>query len=989
VSGLENGGSYWLSMNTDEQELLRRYTRLNDEAAFAELVSRYIDIVHSAAQRQTGDPENARDITQDVFSSLARKAGRLNSEVILSGWLHQATRFAARQLHRNNHRRKNREQEAVMLKTNEEPDRWAEVAPLLDEAVGNLDEADRSAVLLRFFERRPLAEVGGALGISEEAARKRVSRAVEKLRSQLEQKGIATTSTGIAAVLLAHAAEAVPTALTASVASAATATAAATGWLTWVTLPKLAAGVAVLAVGAYLAIRPNEAPIRPPGNATEPLPDNVVVVDYVAPPAAADSEATPDDRPDVADSTLAQADVRAAGGEVKAGLILELRSEATGEPVAGANIEYWAWGKNNYFKRQTLHSDAKGVCAVVLPEKATHLYLITQKEGLADTKLEWAPERGDIVPASYQLMLENAVPIGGTVVDADDNPVAGAKGGFNNDDRPTPLESHESHQFGWLEVVTDEHGRWTMNRLADDIVGSIYGYAKHADHLDSPLLFSSRDRAAEQAMRIGWYAFKLGTGVVAEGRVVDSFGRGLPYANVLVGYVKDSSQRTGIASADGTFAIKGCPSGDTAVTASLPGFAATTVTANLGDNSKPVFLTLAPAKTLRLRVVNVKGDPVSGATVWLDTNPRPINDPDALMPQVDFSPETDPDGRATWNEAPDLELRFDIFKPGFMRLSAIKLRSIDQEYLITMHAGLTVSGTVADAVTGKPIPKFRILSGWPESPLPGSEPGFRWSSFDRDALNFSNGTFRHVYDEPMVTGMPNPGYGLKFMAEGYAPYVSRAIKPEEQEVTLEVELQPTAGSVVTVVSADGRPVSGADYAKTTSLSLFRLANRRIVAEFGSTVERTDASGQIRLAADPELTGLMIANDEGFISLQREQLAGEFSVRLQPWGNVSGTLVDENGSPLPGVELDVQPTSTPGIHLTAQTTITTGAEGRFTFASVPPGEIAVVEKVPFDTGSARPGWTTRTLGTAMVQPGQTATVTVVKAGIHAAADEHRE
>jgi protocatechuate 3,4-dioxygenase beta subunit len=570
-------------------------------------------------------------------------------------------------------------------------------------------------------------------------------------------------------------------------------------------------------------------------------------------------------------------------------------------------------------------------------------------------------------------------------VDAGDNPVAGAKVGFNNDNRPTPLGARESHQFGWIEVVTDERGRWTMNRLADDIIGSIYGYASHAEHLDSPLVFSSRDRAAEQAMRKGSYKFELGTGVVAEGRVVDSSGRSLPYANILVGHVDMSGRREGIASADGSFSIRGCPPGDTAVTASLPGFAASTVKATLGENSKPVVLTLAPAKTLRLRVVDGEGNPVSGAIVWLDTIPKPINDPDAPMPQVDFSPKTDADGRVTWNEAPDRELRFDIFKPGFMRLSAINLRPGDQEYLITMLSGLTVSGTVADAVTGKPIPKFRVHSGWPEAPLPGREPGFRWSPFDRDAMDFSNGTFRHVYDEPMVTGLPNPGYGFKFMADGYAPFVSRVIPPDETEVILEVKLQPTAGTIVTVVSADGRPIAGADYAKTTERSLFRVVNRRIVAEFGSTVERTDASGQIRLAADPELTGLMIANDEGFVALQREQITGEFSVNLQPWGSIFGTLVDENGLPLTGVELDVQPMTTPGARFPAQITVTTDAEGHFTFASVPPGKIAIVEKVSVDNGSGQLGWSSRTLGTVIVAPGQTATATVVRAEISTAND----
>jgi len=985
VSGLADTGSYWLSMNTDEQELLRRFARQKDESAFAELVSRYIDIVHSAALRQTGDREAARDITQEVFSSLARKAGRLNREVILSGWLHQATRFAARQMHRTNHRRKNHEQEAAMLKTNEEPDRWAEIAPLLDDAVNDLDKEDRSAVLLRFFERQPLAEVGGALGISEEAARKRVSRAVEKLRGYFKQKGIATTSTGIAAVLLSHASEAAPAALTASVASAATATAAATGWLAWLTLPKLAAGVAVLAVGAYLAVRPTGVPIAASAAATETLPDNVVIVDYVAPPAVADSEATPDSQSDVADSALAQGDAREVGGEAKAGLMLELRSEATGEPVAGADIDYWAWGESNYFKRQTLHSNEKGVCAVVLPENATRLHLITQKEGLADTKLEWAPERGDVVPASYQLMLENAVPIGGTVVDADGNPVAGAKVGFAIDEMPLPLGARESHQVGRIEVVTDGHGRWTMTRIADNDVGRIVGGAKHFEHLDSPTVFTSRNRAAEQAMREGLYKFKLGTGVVAEGQVVDSSGRGLPYANVLVGLVGTSGRREGMASADGSFSIRGCPPGDTAVTASLPGFAARTIKATLGDKSKLVTIALTTGKPLRLRVVDVGEKPVSGVNVWLDFIPRSFGDMEKPPLQVEVQMKTDEEGRAIWNEAPDEALRFAIFKSGFMRLDGIELRPIDQEYLITLNPAVTVSGTVSDAVTGKPIPRFRIYTGWPEMDIPGRGQSFMWSSFDRFVLNFSNGTFRHSYEDALVMGTPNRGYGLKFMAEGYASFVSRVIKPDETEVILEVKLQPTAGTIITVVSADGRPIAGADYAKTTDRSLFRVANRRIVAEFGSTVERTDASGQIRLAADPELTGLMIANDEGFVALQREQISGEFGVNLQPWGNISGTLVDNNGSPLPGVELDVQPTATPGVHLPAQITVTTDTEGHFTFASVPPGKIAVVEKVMIDSGSGQPGWTYRTLGTVIVPPGQTATTTVVRAELHTSAD----
>ena len=171
----------------DDRQLLRRYAD-GSEAAFGELVARYVNLVYSAALRRArGDWRLAQDAAQLVFTDLARKARSLPKGVVLAGWLHRATRYAAAQLLRTERRRQAREQEAVAMKALEFKSTrdWEQIRPLLDEALDRLNCTDRDASLLRFFEQRSLAEVGRALGSNEDAARKRVSRALERLRALL------------------------------------------------------------------------------------------------------------------------------------------------------------------------------------------------------------------------------------------------------------------------------------------------------------------------------------------------------------------------------------------------------------------------------------------------------------------------------------------------------------------------------------------------------------------------------------------------------------------------------------------------------------------------------------------------------------------------------------------------------------------------------------------------------------------------------------
>jgi RNA polymerase sigma factor (sigma-70 family) len=214
----------------DSQRLLREYATKGSEAAFAELVTRYINLVYSSAVRLLGgDTHAARDVSQIVFIDLARKAPSLGAEVTLGGWLHRHTCFVVASLRRSERRRQLREKKAAEMSTLQDhsQENLAGAKAALDEAINQLDDNDRTAILLRFFEQHDFRSLGAALGSSENAAQKRVARALEALRSLLIRRGFALPASALAAALTSEAASAAPTGLAAAVSSAALTTAAA------------------------------------------------------------------------------------------------------------------------------------------------------------------------------------------------------------------------------------------------------------------------------------------------------------------------------------------------------------------------------------------------------------------------------------------------------------------------------------------------------------------------------------------------------------------------------------------------------------------------------------------------------------------------------------------------------------------------------------------------------------------------------------------
>ena len=254
----------------DEIALLQKYIESQDQDAFAQLVRQHEAWMYSAARRQLGDQHLAQDVTQAVFLMLARRAKRLTTYAYLGGWLFITLKYCVRDAIRHRTRLQQIEQEAAKMRSEivlNEAD-WTEISPVIDEAVSGLRQRDREAVLLRFYQQKSLTEVGCALGISEEAARKRVERALDKLRGKLAKKGVTAGAAALGVVMAQKVTEAAPPGLTEAVTATVRAGGAGSAdiiargaikMMAWAKL-KVAAGVVVAAgllTGAAITTQPS------------------------------------------------------------------------------------------------------------------------------------------------------------------------------------------------------------------------------------------------------------------------------------------------------------------------------------------------------------------------------------------------------------------------------------------------------------------------------------------------------------------------------------------------------------------------------------------------------------------------------------------------------------------------------------------------------------------------------------------------------------
>jgi RNA polymerase sigma factor (sigma-70 family) len=917
-------------MTVNDNELLRRYVREQSEAAFTELVRRHVRLVYSAALRQmNGDRHAAEDVVQAVFSDLARKAPRLLRHTSLTGWLFTSTRFQAGKTRVAVQRRLIREHASHAMNEilrNDTPDYdWAAMRPVLDDALEELSPLDRDVVLWRYFEQRPFAEIGGRLGLKENAARMRVERALEKLRAGVIKRGVSSSAVALAAALTAHAMVEVPPGLPERVARVSIAAGAAGGlaWLLAPTKAMLAIGAAgvLLVAGTLLFWNSQRARSRVAAAQTASVVVPVTKEGQVARRSQTAISATTDERDQA--------------GQVQ--FRLSVVAAQTAQPVAngevGCELETRAGTE-----MRNLRTDAEGILRLQIPAGTIGLRLVSQIEGFATTRLAWRQDRGETIPREYVLRVTPGVCLGGLVVDAGNRPLGNAKVTIYSEE-PTTSPRPECHVAG-CAIQTDEAGRWKACRVAPELVRDLVLSATHPEFAFGSWLRVDNEGEAEEQLRAGSYVFHLGAATGLAGVVVDPEGNPVAGATVRVGGLHDVGARSIRTGSDGGFNLVGCPAGKVVLTGEADGFAPTSIPLVAATNAGPVRLVLSRGKSLTVRVVDRASNAVVNATIDVE--------PNLEAPQPDWPPvsqtfrqerHTDAQGLAFFPALPEYALWVGVNASGFIQQGGLKASAGGPELVVTMLPVLVISGTVRDALTGEPIPKFRIRAGKPTEPTP------YFSDLDRFVPSFGGGEFRHTYDEAVTLG-ENLGYVLRFEADGYAPFVSRLVAPDEGFAQLDVTLQPATNRHFSVVNPDGSPAMWADVGllDPTGRISIGLAPGGLEHPDRSTgtYAQTDNLGTLTARAD-ELHWVVIANQAGYLVTNVDRLAEGAAVQLQSWGRIEGSL------PETGQNLEVwaglaRPPEHPLI-MGASFRVKPDGEGHFVLPRVPAGKIRLWVKLP--------------------------------------------
>lgn len=612
----------------NDWELLQDWAGHRSDAAFAELVRRYLDLVYAAARRQVADPELARDVSQAVFLALAQKAGSLSRQVILGGWLLRTTRFVATRAQRAEQRRQHRETAAALMDslTSDSPatpDQWTEVEPQLDAALAALSTGDRDLVALRYFERKSMAEVGTRLGIGEDTAKKRVSRALERLRRQFTKCGMILTVSGLAVLLTQLPTNAAPAGL-------------ATAITTAVTTQTVPAPVALLSQAAlrcwFIAglrrVLPWAAVLvacllltTSQWISTANQPTSVALVETNSPPASEVSPATV-----ATTSPIAPTIPPAAVGASK--ILLSVRSADANTPLT-AKLGIVRFAPHGLIGREGLTTDHNGIAEIPVTEPNIWFVSVwVSAVGYVPVELKW--NRHEFVrPVLLQTCrLEPGLPLGGIVIDESGRIVEGAAIEVHYESQNSRDRERIAFSPRLTGVKTDAAGRFSLSQLPVNIEahGATF-VVKHPDYAWQRVpLKSSADARTN-------YVVTLSAGAMLSGTVTDQNGN--PIADAEIGHDSrmpsvspTESAKTGPA---GEFTLGRFRPGTLPIEVSADGYeskrqtievsrtnqhVAFTLSASSGDNSSAPKDEIPPTLRITGSVVDDKsGEPIPSFTV--------------------------------------------------------------------------------------------------------------------------------------------------------------------------------------------------------------------------------------------------------------------------------------------------------------------------------------------------------------------------------------
>ena len=730
--------------------------------------------------------------------------------------------------------------------------------------------------------------------ISEEAAKKRVTRAVEKMRDHLTRRGVVLGGAGLIAILAEQTVQAAPATLAVTVLKASLAGASASAVLPqlaretlnawrWAKL-KLAAGIGAVSVTAVV-VTVNTVPWTAHDTTRSASADNAVS-------SAAQTSEAPAEPASNATAATSVINLRGAGQETASGRTIDLQvvQAQTAQPLAG--VEIGVQGENQQGNGRT---DEQGHCRIELPDQDPESLSVTaQKDGFVPMRVDWRTRYGAIrLPQEFTFTFEPATAIGGIVQNDQGQPIPDAAVFISGMRASSMTGVTEQATFdipqSQSKVMTDGQGRWQFD-LAPAGLSSVSIRLAHPEYTSEyygnsfpvPPVGKLRDRTSVMVMRNGW---------PVEGVVLDERGLPIPGVSVIQGaYGRGGFQPGTNTDSEGRFRFGSAVADQMLLTFQAEGYAPELRNVTVSPRLQPFEVRLQKGYTIRGRVVDRQGKPIAGASVGAEIWRR--------YQSLEWHTETDAEGRFVWNSAPPDEVQLSVTKPGFMNLSDLGslpgFKPSEQEQVITLGPLLRVHGRVVDAETSQPIARFNVLPSSvkkpavsrpaPDGELTIGNPTAYWNQ--RNAMVFTDGWYEIAFDTEV------PGHFVHVEAEGYEPENSQQFKSDEGEIACDFRLKRGSWITGVVRAPDGRPVKDANvFLVTSARQPVHVINGRMSPGYNNSSPTAATGDDGRFTLPPTKEPFLVAalNEQGYAYSAAGNTPTVPDLVLIPWARIEGVM----------------------------------------------------------------------------------------------------